>query len=367
MNRTMNAPHGELVVLTESWNRVVGIPYLVYMPETDGLLLLVSCGYPHRATILSSSDLGRNWSEPVDVCSAGEHLLRGEPEPGLAYWMGTGLTYLGNGCVMFQAGKMHAFSHDYGRTWPTWRPVPPASNGKHWYEWDPLLVDRNPASGRIVRLMSFCSDNLQSDGHFQGYTRISTDMGETWTGEQEIDRWHAVNEVAFLRTRTGRIVAACRTDSEDEHLEDIDHWNGLAVSLSDDDGNTWTQLHRLYTYGRHHPSMVQLADGRIIMTYVVRMGYPDTPDGYPQFGVEAIVGSEDGESWNLENRFVLAEWQGHLQGDKRWWPSSQSTSTVLLPDGSILTAFGAGYRSQPDPAHNGLPAPRDVGLVRWRA
>lgn len=35
-----------------------------------------------------------------------------------------------------------------------------------------------------------------------------------------------------------------------------------------------------------------------------------------------------------------------------------------MPDGSLLTAFGTGYRSQPDA--NGMSAPRDVGLVRWR-
>jgi len=34
--------------------------------------------------------------------------------------------------------------------------------------------------------------------------------------------------------------------------------------------------------------------------------------------------------------------------------SSQSTSTVLLPNGTILTAFGGGE------------GPRDVGLIRWQ-
>ena len=42
-------------------------------------------------------------------------------------------------------------------------------------------------------------------------------------------------------------------------------------------------------------------------------------------------------------------------------PSSQATSSQLLPDGSILTAFGTGYR-----VHAEGQAPRDVGLVRWR-
>ena len=49
------------------------------------------------------------------------------------------------------------------------------------------------------------------------------------------------------------------------------------------------------------------------------------------------------------------------------WPrGSQQTSSVLLPDGSILTAFGTGYRAtvpEDDPQKFN---PRDVGLVNWR-
>ena len=52
------------------------------------------------------------------------------------------------------------------------------------------------------------------------------------------------------------------------------------------------------------------------------------------------------------------------EGPTAWYPSSQSTSTVRLPDGSILTAFGTGYRCQE--IVKGQPAPRHVGLVRWR-
>ena len=38
---------------------------------------------------------------------------------------------------------------------------------------------------------------------------------------------------------------------------------------------------------------------------------------------------------------------------------------MLLPDGSLLTAFGTGYRSQPG-ADGGNPAPRDAGVISWR-
>ncbi len=39
----------QLQIVTESWNRVVAVPYLAYLPEKDRLLMLVSCDYPRRA------------------------------------------------------------------------------------------------------------------------------------------------------------------------------------------------------------------------------------------------------------------------------------------------------------------------------
>ena len=42
--------------------------------------------------------------------------------------------------------------------------------------------------------------------------------------------------------------------------------------------------------------MVLLPNGEILMTYVVRMGYPDTDDGYPQFGIEAVISRDNGNT-----------------------------------------------------------------------
>ena len=41
-------------IVTERWNRVVAVPYIVNMPEKDRLLMLVGCDYPHRAFVLTS-------------------------------------------------------------------------------------------------------------------------------------------------------------------------------------------------------------------------------------------------------------------------------------------------------------------------
>ena len=144
----------------------------------------------------------------------------------------------------------------------------------------------------------------------------------------------------------------------------LDHYEGLGVSISKDDGRTWSAVKKLYDYGRHHPSLVLMPNQDIVMTYVVRLGYVDDRNGFPQFGIEAIVSHDHGVTWDLDHRYLLHVWSGKRTGDTYWWPSSQSTSSTLLPDGTILTAFGTGYRIRA--GKDSPQSPRDVGLVSWR-
>lgn len=352
----------EIQIVTESWNRVVAVPYIVYMPEKDRVLMLVGCDYPHHAEVLASDDHGATWSAPRPVQLDDQ----GAPVPGL----GVSLTYLGSGKVLMHAGSNRLFSEDYGETWGNPVEVGPTSDGKPWYIWDPLLVDRDPATGAVTRLTETGYTVLEPPEVEarcqQGYIRFSTDEGRTWSESIRVPQWQKVSEVALYRTGPHDLVAACRTDIPPSKAgEWIDHYEGLGISLSNDDGQTWSEVYKLYDYGRHHPSIVGLPGGRLVMTYVVRKGYIDTADGYPQFGIEAIVSDDNGATWDLDHRYLLDVWRGNRQGENGWWASSQATSTVLLPDGSLLTAFGTGYRSEPTGTDN-HPAPRDAGLVHWR-
>ena len=103
-------------IVTESWNRVVAVPYLAYMPERDRLLMLVSCDYPHHAEVLFSDDRGASWSMPKPAWMGAD----GKPPAGL----GTSLCYLGDGTVLFYS-TARWFSRDYGQTWKESVPIEP--------------------------------------------------------------------------------------------------------------------------------------------------------------------------------------------------------------------------------------------------
>ena len=347
-------------IVTETWNRVVAIPYIAYLPEKDRICMLVSCDYPHQPMVLFSDDHGATWGEPRPVSS--------DPTVNASAGLGTALTYLGGRRLMSVAGGRW-FSEDYGDTWEGPFPIAPASNGQSWYAWDPILVDPDPTTGEGKHLIE-AGYNWEGGGHGsptgyqQAFIRFSNDGGRTWSEDTRVPQWHGVSEVALLRVKNGDIVAACRTDMARQYLGNIDHYEGLGICRSKDDGKTWSQVDRLYDYGRHHPCLVLLPNDNILMTYVVRLGYPRDAEGFPQFGIEAVLSRDHGASWDLPHRFVLAKWSGNRTGANEWWPSSQATSTVLLPDGYLLTAFGTGYRSQPNA--QGQSVPRDVGLVRWR-
>ncbi len=358
--------HAQMQIVTESWDRVVAVPYIVYMPEKDRLLMLVVCDYPHHAMVLTSDDRGAHWAEPRPVYLDKD----GNTIPGL----GTSLTYLGNGKLLLTTDRLW-FSFDYGAIWggpePQSEPlpVPPAPNGKTWNLWDPMLVEKKEGGGLRLVQTGYAMDTdwynaAKGPGYSTGQIRFSADEGRAWAGDTAVPQWKGVSEVALLRAANGNLVAACRTDIPAHFKgETLDHFEGLAVSTSKDDGLTWSDLKPLFDWGRHHPCMVLMHNGDIVMTYVVRKGYTENADGFARFGVEAIISRDNGQTWDLDHRYILHAWDGNRKGPEYWWASSQATSSVLLPDDSILTAFGTGYRSQPGPRG---PVPRDAGLVHWR-
>jgi hypothetical protein len=359
--------------LTKDWNRIVGMPYIVYMPEKDRILLVAYCDLqPCKAVSLISDDQGETWS-PV-------RYIPTHPKDNPDFRPGYGetptcLSYLGEGKVIFSGMEKRWFSFDFGETWEG-RELPPGKNGKPWagWQWEPYLVDRDPVTGKVVRIAeaaySHEGDEYPKPGYFsQAYIRFSTDEGLTWSEEIAVPQWKGINEVTLFRAANGDMIAACRTDINQwyrdpghrpDGLHTPDLYSGFGISISKDHGLTWSQITTIFDYGRHFTSPVILPNGDIIMTYVVRIGYPYNVDGFPTFGIEAIVSRDHGVTWDLEHRIILDEWTGYIRSHDSWWPSPQSTSSVLLPDGAILTVYGRAERCVPK------GPPRDIGLLKWR-
>jgi hypothetical protein len=335
------------------------MPYLVYLPEKDRLVMLANCLQPIRAAFISSDDHGKTWSQRrwMAVDSSGQPTAAA-----------LGLTCLGQGKLIAFPEDLKAFwrSLDHGQTWKKAEQSDPGE----LYAWDPLLVLRDQG-GRVERLVEACwrpTGIPWGSGeapYSQAYLRSSRDEGQTWSGAVKVPQWLGVNEVSILVARNGDWIAACRTDypARYAHLQ-LDHYGGLAVSISKDQGRTWSESKAVYEWGRHHPSMVLTSDGKIVMTYCVRLGYPDDANGLPRFGVEAVVSADHGQTWDMERRYVLAAWTGNVPSSSpnAWFCSVQSTSTVRLPDGTLFTAFGTGFRNPV----NASSCKMDVALVKWR-
>jgi hypothetical protein len=338
------------------------------MPEKDRVLMVAYCDYqPCKAVSLISDDHGETWS-PVRYIPTNPASPGGETP--------TCLSYLGDGKVIFSGGEKRWFSFDFGETWEG-RKLPPGKNGKPWagWQWDPYLVDRDPVTGKVIRIAEAAysaeGDAYPKPGYFsQAGLRFSTDEGLTWSEEIIVPEWKGVNEVTLFRAANGDMLAACRTDISQwyrdpahrpDGMHEPDLYSGFGISRSKDNGLTWSKVDILFDYGRHFTSPVILPNGDIVMTYVVRVGYPYNADGFPTFGIEAVISHDHGVTWDLEHRIILDEWTGILRGHDAWWPSPQSTSSVLLPEGSILTAYGRAARCAAPKA-----SPRDLGLLKWR-
>ncbi|MES2793846.1 MAG: sialidase family protein [Planctomycetota bacterium] len=336
------------------------IPYLVYMPERHRLLLAASVDKPTvKAIVVVSDDFGQTWTKPRWLHTN----AAGAPDVGIA----TQLTYLSDGKLLFGTESRYWTSSDFGETWSDYAPVPTGTDGKSLHQWDPLLVDKDPQTGKILRLIE---TRYKGNGTFdtpdyfsQGCIRFSSDEGRTWSPEINVPQWKGANEIVLCRAANGDLVAACRTDNPKQFLgRDNDQYSGLATSISKDNGATWSELHHLYFWGRHQPHLLTLPDGQIVMTYVVRNGYTPDKNGLCRFGIEAIVSKDHGQTWDLDHKYVLAANRSIMKDHRENWGSPQSTSSVLLPNGDLLTTFGTGVRNVPTQTLWLM----DVALVKWR-
>lgn len=324
------------------------LPYLAYLPDQTKLIMMCRDG------CLTSADGGVTWGPLTAIDSSNPTAV--------------GLVYLGSGKLLASGPSStdpQWISTNSGNTW-TLVPTSPVPDPEI-YLWDPPLVTstNGDSTKNLIGGGWYCTGipwGSSAGPYSQGCVRFSTNSGATWGNPIAVPQWLGVNEVTFTKAANGNIIAACRTDYPPRFAKtQVDHYGGLAVSISSDNGATWSTLNKLFTWGRHHPSIVLLPNNDLLMTYVVRLGYTSDKDGFPRFGVEAVLSHNNGLTWDIDHRFVLAEWSGNVKGDKAWYGGVQSSSTVVLPSGTIVTAFGVGFNNAPDTE----PCIFDIGLIRW--
>jgi hypothetical protein len=184
-----------------------------------------------------------------------------------------------------------------------------------------------------------------------GMIRWSTDRGHSWSKEVTPPEWlwkdsyqgktytRGISEGSLVRAANGWLVAALRTDMPYRFIElHNDNLEGIAISISKDDGVTWSPLNTLYQGGRMHANLLRMPDGRLVVTYIVRQDYEGVRRVSYRRGCEALVSRDHGLTWNLAEKYVLDEFE-YSDGSPLSLACGHLSST-LLNDGHILTTYG---------------------------
>ncbi len=319
-------------------------PVAVRLKNGD-LLAVIRGGAPHigvkgRLDLVRSTDAGKTWSAPwtaIDGSQDDRNPALGQLKEGslvLAYAIAsgyddTGFRFKGGRNDRVFDGVYLIFSTDNGRTWS--KPVRDPAIHKFY-------AGQGHVSpyGKIVQLaegavlMAVYFEFFDGRGN-ESYLFRSRDGGKTW-GDPVLLGKH-FNETGIAVLRDGRILAAMRSGKGGH----------LAITESSDRGRTWTSPVQITADNEHPADVIQLRDGRVLLTH----GQRNAPRG-----VHAMI-SPDGRAWDKSKRIVLAD---DAPNADCGYPSS-----VEVAKGRIVTVY-----YQVDDLKN-APATSSARTVVWEA
>jgi S-formylglutathione hydrolase FrmB len=225
-------------------------------------------------------------------------------------------------------------------------PQAKAAHG-HAYHPGPLfmrsIVER--ADGSLIALMAgwFKGDDTPCPyspkrPYSRTYTCESADGGKTWTYLSTIGYDHigseGYNEGSMKRLPDGRLMAVLRTGSMSSAIcQD----NPIMVSVSEDDGATWSQPRRTGAHGAF-PELIVLSDGNLALSY-----------GRP--GANIAFSTDKGLTWH-----------DHTSVDST--PYSGYTSMAETAPGEIVMVFGT--KERPDPETGQRSSDLRVAKIQYR-
>jgi hypothetical protein len=234
-----------------------------------------------------------------------------------------------------------------------------------------------------------------SSAHEKDTVWRSTDGGRTWPekyparfeGRPAACPMGAFCEMFLWQSQGGRLFGIARVDFR--HYQPIpgkevptpawiemviDQSEGMLLYQSDDLGRTWQPVRYLGDYGQHYPSILRLADGRLLLTYSVRDPIPHETG---LVGTSAVLGSDAGNElqFDFEHDVITIEArkpfsrQPFRKGDPWVWnPRGGSggwSPTVQITDGTLVTAYS--YRTgTSDDADQSESEPCHTEVARWR-
>jgi Neuraminidase (sialidase) len=324
---------------------------LGYFPVTikldnGDLLTVLRGGAPHvgikgRLDLVRSTDMGKTWSAPwtaIDEDQDDRNPAMGQMRDGsivLAYCIlsgfdSTGLNVSRNRAERRFDGVYLIRSTDRGKTWS--KPV----RDQAIFDFYKLNGAVSPY-GKIIQLkdgtalMSVYFEFHDGRGN-ESYLFRSRDNGKSW-GEPSLMAKH-YNETGIVELKNGKLLAALRSEQG----------GNLATSESADRGRTWSAPVQV-TKDREHPAdLIQLKDGRVLMTFGERN---------PPRGVHALLSNDGGKTWDKNKEVVLAD--DSPNGDCGY-PSS-----VEVLEGRIVTLY-----YQVDDLSNALATSKAKSVI-WQA
>lgn len=302
----------------------------------DGTLIAASCRFNNATEpkarnfdilIYESKDHGTTWAE------VGRSELHGK-EPSLTLCPDGTLVltaqkgYFGPGAKLDEIPV--SISKDKGRTWTT----------KMLESWD---YPRNLIVEPDGSLTMITAQEPAWFGEKPGspLMRIarSRDNGANWTFENGRINWdyRAFGEVSTIRLRNGNYLASLRRQIPGTKGEGYEE---TVLTLSTDQGKTWSEPWAMSNTGEVHTHLLQLADGRLLATY----SHYHLP-----WGVFAVLSQDNGKTWDHERPYQLAL---SANGYVGW-------AVTIESSGRLYTAYAATtYLSQP-------PKTTTCEFVRW--
>ncbi|MBP86914.1 MAG: hypothetical protein CMJ64_09380 [Planctomycetaceae bacterium] len=315
---------------------------LVRMDNGELALQCSAEGKPTKPVIAFSRDDGDTWTGFSEIPGAsGRPML---------------LTCHGGGTLSFVAGRRY-FSHDYGRTWTDSVEHPPTRDGRPFHLEGNAWIDRDKA-GKAQAILELGWHYAPGKKHPRDDATVvfrrSIDGGRSWIDELSSPQWkftmqhggkawlRGVSEGAIVRAANGDLVAVLRSDMPPSFFDGPhdDSLEGTALSISKDDGKTWSKMNILFYAGRHHANLQRLPNNDLVCTIVVR----DDVDGLKlasnRRGCDALISHDNGQTWNLDRRYELDAWR--YDREDGYWVDGKCghIAAVAIPDGHVISAYG---------------------------